>query len=221
MTLSAKYPRMPHLPWSPGIVSDDRVIRDVQPLLRARLVISEKLDGSNVCFTRDAIFARSHSGPPIHPSFDYAKALHSQVRCQIQEGTSVFGEYCFAVHSIRYEALPSYFFVFAIREDETGLWLPWHQVEVVAECLRLVTVPVLWQGTVSSEGELQEIMKKLMAGPSYYGPEREGVVVRKESGFPDFETSIAKAVRASHVQTNEHWLDRPVEKQALRSSDTT
>jgi hypothetical protein len=179
--------------------------------------VTEKLDGSNLCMTHDAIYARSHNGPPAHPSFDYAKALHAQIRRRIKPGFSLFGEYCYAVHSISYTALPSYFMLFALRCDETGLWAPWGSVEQIAEELALSTVPVLWRGTAHRAQELEQVVNSLMALGSCYGPEREGVVVRIERGFfsPEFRDSIAKCVRPNHVQTDEHWTSGPIVKQGL------
>src|SRR5690242_1754361 len=103
--MSARYPRMPHLPWSPGGTRDDRRLTSVEPLLRRPLVVIEKLVCSDWCLSRDSLFARSHSGPPSRPSFDYAKALHSRLRTRIDPGLSLFGEYCYAVHTLRYDAL--------------------------------------------------------------------------------------------------------------------
>src|SRR5687767_3656611 len=114
--MSAKYPRSFHLPWSPGGTSDDKRLADVTALLGVELVISEKCDGSNLTYTRKHVFSRSHSGPPAHPSFDFAKATHGRLAHLISENLSVFCEYCYAVHSIEYDALPDYSLVFGVRD---------------------------------------------------------------------------------------------------------
>lgn len=66
--MSAKYPRTPHLPWSPGGTRDDKRLTVLDQLYGRTLVFTEKLDGSNLCLTADAVYARSHSGAPRHPS---------------------------------------------------------------------------------------------------------------------------------------------------------
>ncbi len=81
--MSAKYPRSFHLPWSPGGTSDDKRMADVSPLVGVELVITEKCDGSNLTYTRESVFSRSHAGPPAHPSFDLAKATHARIRHQL------------------------------------------------------------------------------------------------------------------------------------------
>jgi hypothetical protein len=88
----------------------------VAGLIGTEIVVTEKLDGSNMALTREAVFARSHSGPPSHPSFAWAKALQARIGGQIEPGVTLFGEYCYAVHSIVYEELPGYFFLFGVRD---------------------------------------------------------------------------------------------------------
>jgi hypothetical protein len=142
--MSVKYPKTKHLPWSPNLTYDDKRIKTLDRLLGQKLVKTEKLDGSNLCMTRTEIFARSHNGPPTHPSFNTAKAMHANVGYKIPDGISVFFEYCYAVHTIEYRGgLPNYCFVFGVRDDKAGLWWGWDYVELLAADLDLPTVPVL------------------------------------------------------------------------------
>lgn len=218
--MSAKYPRTSHLPWSPGGTKDDRRLLDVSTLINVDLVITEKCDGSNLSYTKEHVFSRSHVQAPVHPSFDFAKATHAQIRGQLTEGLSVFCEYCYAVHSIIYDALPGYSLIFGVRDDEKSTWWPWEMIEMEAHFLGLPTVPVLFRGRVSSSQELEELTSTLAQQPSRFGGEREGVVVRLAGEFLDstFNTSIAKWVRAGHVQTDEHWLQQEIRPQRLVTS---
>ena len=80
--MSKKFPRIPHLPWSPGGTRDDRRLTEdyLSNFIGNRIIITEKLDGSNLCMTKDKVFARSHSGSPSHPSFDMAKKMHGEIK---------------------------------------------------------------------------------------------------------------------------------------------
>lgn len=49
-----KYPRTPHLPWSPGATSDDKYIQDLNSFKGRKIVITEKMDGEN-CLDKDTI----------------------------------------------------------------------------------------------------------------------------------------------------------------------
>lgn len=215
--MSAKYPRSFHLPWSPGGTSDDKRLRDVAGLLRVPLVITEKCDGSNLAYTRQAVYSRSHSGPPTHASFDLAKATHGRIGHLVSPGITVFCEYCYAVHSIEYGALPGYSLVFGVRDDVEGVWWDWDMTAAQAADLGLPTVPVLFRGEVASEAELHELTDHLAAAPSALGGLREGVVVRRAGQFRDaeFARSLGKWVRKGHVQTDEHWMHMAIVPQKL------
>src|SRR4029453_1528281 len=52
--LGAEYPRTYHLPDSPGAAACDGIQRDLS-WLDGELVVTEKLDGGNLIFTRDAM----------------------------------------------------------------------------------------------------------------------------------------------------------------------
>lgn len=220
--MSDKYPRTPHLPWSPGATSDDKMLSSVDHFLNARVVITEKMDGSNLCMTRHAVYARSHNGPPTHVSFDLAKSLHAGICHAISDGLSIFGEYVFAVHSIRYERLPGYFLMFGVREDATGKWWSWDYVSEMAKELGVPTVPLLYDSDqfgmfeTAQQLEAQTKLEHLTANKGKWDNSvSEGVVVRLTEEFTDFPKSVAKWVRANHVTTTQHWTQKEVEKNGL------
>ena len=215
---SDKYLRTPHLPFSPGGTNDDRRLKSVDHLLGKEIVITEKMDGSNLCFTSGGVFARSHSGPPRHPSFDAAKAAWAMLRPKIQDNESNFGEWCLACHSIIYSALPGFFLFFGVRLDVTQEWLSWDEVIARGQDLDVPTTPVLWRGSVKHEKELHKLVDTLAAQPSACGGVREGVVLRVVGRIAtqEWEASIAKWVRANHVQTDDHWTNMRIVRNKLR-----
>lgn len=214
--MSDKFPRIPHLPWSPGGTGDDRRMTDVVVLLRRPLVITEKLDGSNVCLTPTALFARSHGGPPTHPSFDWLKAFHARVGPSIPTAFSVFCEYTFAVHSIEYSALPSYVWLIGVRDERSHSWLSWSDMEQVGVQLAIPVAPVVTRQVFSDVDQLRESTESAGGAPGCFGP-REGVVVRREDGFEnaDFSLAVAKWVRRGHVVTEDHWTQQAIRRQRL------
>jgi len=229
MDTTAKFPRIPHLPWSPGGTRDDKRLPGVGNFLGRNIVITEKMDGSNLCMTHNCLYARSHSGAPTHKSFNLAKALHAQIKHTIPQGLSIFGEWCYAVHSIKYTKLPDYFLIFATRQDispplefDVGqpyapFWWNWDVVKMRAANLMLCTVPILYRGKVESVEEFTTITNGLASLPSQFGPQREGLVIRIDEDIENenFEKFFAKWVRKDHVQTDEHWLTKSIEKQGL------
>lgn len=215
--LSKKYNRTLHLPFSPGGSSDDKIAKDVTSLLRRKVIITEKVDGSNVCLEYENCFARTHSGPPTHSSFDGFKALHASVKTLIPDEYQLFGEWCFALHSIPYDKLPSYFLMFGIRDVNQGIWESWNNVNLWALEINTPTVPELWSGFIKTESELQKIVEDLAKEPSKLGTVREGVVIRIAESFldEDFSKCVMKWVRKDHVQTSDHWKDQEIVRNQL------
>lgn len=189
---------------------------DVSGLLGVPVAITEKLDGGNICLCRDAVYARSHSGPVNHPAFDWLKRKHAEVRLRIPDAVSVFGEYLYAVHTIEYEMLPSYLMIIAIRDDHTDRWFSWEETQRWASDLGFPTVPVLDIRRFDSASELQSVTTQLAAAGGLFG-EREGLVVRRAEAFStaDFPRYVGKWVRVDHVQ-GEHWMLGPIRKQKLQ-----
>ncbi len=201
--MSAKYPRTPHLPFSPGGTNDDRRLVSSAHFVEKRVVILEKMDGANWCEERTACYSRSHSGRTKNPIFDRAKAEWATRRWSIDPGVSVFGEWLYCRHNISYISLPAFFILFGARWNENGEWYAWDEVELTALELGAPTVPKLWEGVIKSEQQLQGLVETFCAEPSACGGEREGVVVRVTGRIQvgEWEHSIAKWVRLDHVQS--------------------
>lgn len=203
---SKKYGRTYHFPWSPGVGSDDKIIESLDQFLGKEVVITEKLDGSNSCLVPEDVFARSHATGARHISFSRLKAKHQEIAHLLKSEEMVFGENCMAVHSIVYDLLPSFFFMFGLYNKETKTWGSWDEVKKRAEELDLLTVPELGVYTFKNLKEMQKTVEEICKEKSIYGGSREGVVMRLRSSFHDdeFSKSLVKNVRANHVQTD-HW----------------
>lgn len=217
---SPKYNRTFHVPWSPGGTSDDKIAKDISTLLNRKIIITEKVDGSNTSLEREGCFARTHTGPPAHASFDNLKALHANIKHLIPEEYQIFGEWCYALHSISYDNLPGYFLMFAIRQVADlpdFVWESWEDVEIWAKELGVHTVPVLWKGVIKTKAELHDLTIQLANQPSKLGKVREGVVIRRADSFldQDFSKYVMKWVRKDHVQTSEHWRNQEVIRNKL------
>lgn len=206
-----KYPKTLHFPWSPGLQNDDREMPmpDVLINFTGKWVIStEKLDGENTSMYRDHIHARSvYSGD--HPSRSWVKSLHGRIKDQIPEDWRIVGENCFAHHSIFYENLETYFYVFAIYNDKNECLsvddtLEWCYL------LDLQFVPILYRGP----WEL-DLIKNWQIDLNT----QEGYVVRNTNSFHynDFQRNVAKYVRKGHVQTDQHWMSKPVVRNLIKT----
>lgn len=211
-----KYPKTPHLPDSPHYdARDDLKWANVDPLMGKQVVITEKLDGENTSLYRDKIHARSIDST-YHPSRDWVKALHGQIAHDIPSGWRVCGENLYATHSIHYDALPTYFLVFAVFNEQNAC-LSWDDTVDVANLLGLETVPVLYRGAFEDAP-----MEDLIRRSSSFGSTAEGFVVRDEGAFPysEFTQHIAKYVRPRHVTTEDHWMHTQITPNEIRPKST-
>ena len=191
-----KYPRTPHLPWSQGVQSDDRIISEI-PFIGKNVVVTEKMDGENTTLYRDNLHARSLDSKG-GADRDWVKTLWSQIRNDIPQGWRICGENLWARHSVPYSNLKSYFYGFSLWDGNQCL--PWGETLEYFDIIGVTPVPILYQGmwdekTIRNLGETMDFSIS------------EGYVVRLEDSFSydNFATSVAKFVRKGHVQTSKHW----------------
>ena len=208
MSVSKKYCRSLHAQISLGTTSDDRFMPDTYVKAFAEmddLVLTEKLDGQNNCFSKRGVFARSHVQPTEHPWDKPMRERWELIKNDLNE-LEIFGENLYGIHSIAYHNLESYFYVFAVREGEQ--WLSWEEVQFYAGLLDFPTVPELeiktplktfYQEGIDENKQL-ETWLELNLGMSWeesvetggalggYDPETnqdcsEGFVIRNRAGF--------------------------------------
>ena len=123
----------------------------------------------------------------------------------------ICGENMYAVHSIKYTNLSSYFYIFSIWID--NICLSWDETIEYAEILGLEIVQVIYDG-IYDENKIK------MAFKSYENTE-EGYVIRlaDEFKYNDFRKSIAKFVRPEFRQiinnSHGHWISKKIEKNEL------
>ena len=200
-----KYPRIPHLPWSSGRSDDDIALDSIEHFERLHdVVVTEKLDGENTTLYCDYLHARSLDSK-THPSRDWIKQFHAKIRRDIPQDFRICGENLYAKHSIFYDALTTYFYVFAIFQEDTCL--SWDETVEWSQLLGLETVPVLYRGQWD-----ETAIKACWTGKSVFGKDQEGYVVRNANRFKfeDFRNNTAKYVRANHVTTDQHWMHEAI-----------
>jgi hypothetical protein len=208
-----KYGRTFHLPWSPGAHDDDKTLNDASQFYGKRVILSKKVDGENTSGYSDGhVHARSIDSKGGEDRAWVKQFLVNNVCFNLPEGWRVCGENLWAEHSIHYYDLPSYFLGFSIW-NERNMCLSWDETLEWFAMLDITPVPILFDGMYedllkpfdpkysTSCSVLRDIERKL-------DPERdEGYVIRVADSFTygQFKNSVAKYVRAGHVQTTKHW----------------
>jgi hypothetical protein len=198
METYTKYPRTFHLPWSLGATSDDKVVPSVSHFKGRQVVVTEKMDGENTTLYRNHIHARSLDSKGGEDRA-WVKQFWVSIRSDIPEGWRICGENLWAKHSVFYTNLRSYFYGFNIW-DADNQTLSWGDTVDYFSMLGITSVPVLYSG-VWDEAAIRNLSNGLNL------VETEGYVVRLADSFhyDDFGVSVAKFVRADHVQTDKHW----------------
>jgi hypothetical protein len=208
-----KYPRTPHWPTSPGMTNDDRRHSFPEIFFLHDVVITEKLDGSNVALHGGNVYSRGTGAPSNCPWHGMVKKHHAHKTLTTNENVVLYGEDLFGVHSIKYDAIREdetfrLFGVFHMSKDRSFGWFDdFKATEQAAIDLDMLTVPTLFKGKFNNTSEISDWFEREIVKPSVLGGEREGFVIRLSGVIPIdmFSTRVCKYVRADHVQTDEHW----------------
>jgi hypothetical protein len=215
MSISRKYGRTYHYPFSPGTSSDDRINAnywdDIHNL--DTIIHTEKLDGENNCLNRYGVFARSHAAPATSLWTSVLRQRWESMKNDLGD-IEIFGENLYAIHSIEYRKLEHHYYVFGVRIHNT--WLSWDEVKFHAAMFDFPTVPELMVVRPKDELAFRKEVLELAAQPSILESydihsealcSCEGIVSRNagEYAVDDFEHNVFKYVRKGHVKTDKHW----------------
>lgn len=186
-----KFPRTPHLPGSRATADD---VHTAYPY-RGNVVVTEKMDGSNIMMSRDKFITRSGKTSNADWVFP-ARQTHLEIQHLIPKGYWLAGELVYWRKSVAYDALPAAFLAFgAMKGNKVLSWT--ETVELATQC-GLHMVPVLAQDVSPAEG--------IKAGMASLDGHKEGFVVRPMESFslPHYGDFVGKYVDSHHeaVATN-------------------
>ena len=210
-----KYPRSMHLPFSPNTKSkNDRVLSNCDHFKDKMIVITEKMDGENTTIYSNGVTHARSINSNYHPSRDHIRALAGRLYGRFPSSYRICGENLFAVHSVEYKELSSWFQVFNVWDGNKCL--SWDDTESFCKLHGLNLVPVLYRGPWN-----MKLIKELAYEFETSRKDKaEGFVVRLEDEFmmSGFYTSLAKWVRHDHVQTDTHWKHKAIKKNGLKKN---
>lgn len=224
MTEFFRFPHTSHLAWLGGAQPrDDKVLApdEVDALLEGEVVVEEKVDGANIGFSVDGrgslrvqnrgqYLERAFAHPQFQPLWSWLPGRETDLVDALRPGLILFGEWCYAVHSVEYDRLPDWFLGFDVYDrDVGGFWDTARRDALLAD-LDLTGVPRLARGRLTLDTLVRDL-----DSPSRVGSEpMEGVVVRRE--VDGMTTARAKLVRPEFAQAiEEHWSRGPLRRNRL------
>ena len=164
-----KFPRTPHLEGSTLQAGDGDLPRvRLEALVGDEVIVTEKLDGVNVGLRFDAaarpwLFSRGHF-LGSEPWFDRLKQQVARDRAALFErlGTRfvLYGEWLEARHTVFYDALPAWLFVFDLFDLEAGRFLGTTARRRQLEGLGLVEPPELFRGPSAALPEVPKLLAR-------------------------------------------------------------
>ena len=128
-----RFPHTPHIQWlGSGKPRGDKLLsaNEVKELLQAELTVEEKIDGANVGFSVDAdgklraqnrgAWIEQDAGGQFKHLWRWAKRYEQDLISLLGTDLILFGEWCYACHSLAYQSLPDWFVGFDVYDRAAG-----------------------------------------------------------------------------------------------------
>ena len=209
-----KFPRTYHLMcFDSELARGDKLVSPIEAekFFTTPVQIEEKVDGANLGFSlgNEGDILIQNRGNYISPSsHSQYKKLNRWVSSHMDEILEIlfhdfviFGEWCYAFHSIPYDQLPDWFLVFDIYSIKDGRFISRDRRHDIIKQTKLKEVPYLGKEIISPKSLFKMLESKSVL---YNGPV-EGLYLRID-GEDGYLIDRAKVVRPSFIQSIEqHW----------------
>lgn len=217
-----KFPHTPHLIWlAEKQPRNDKVLPqdEVDEFLRSKLVVEEKVDGANIGISLDEQgdiriqnrggYLKRNGHFQFKPLWPWIIRHKTTITDALYPDLILFGEWCYAKHSVYYDRLPDWFLAFDVYDKSRNEFWCTKKRNIFIDSLGLERVPELAEG-LFSKLELLSFLgnSRLTDSP------REGIYLRKEND--EILLSRAKIVNADFVQNiSEHWMSKGLIKNSV------
>lgn len=219
-----KFPSTAHIDILPGVsVRDDKILSDEEKDLffSSKVIVEEKIDGANlgISFDSNGDVRFQNRGNFLVPPFEGQWKLIDKWLYGKQDilfdylgnDLILFGEWCYAKHSVYYSKLPDWFLAFDVFDKSSERFYSVNRRNNLVNNCSLSPVPELVRGVFA----LSDLKQLLLKSRVTEGPP-EGIYLRIDDG--DWLKYRAKLVRPAFVQLiEEHWTHYKMEKNNLAS----
>lgn len=221
-----KFPKTPHVTWlPPQPARDDKVMTPAEAeafLASGEIVVEEKVDGANLGLSFDdaAKLRAQNRGNFLEGrltgQWEGLRGWIAQHEMSLRENLPasavLFGEWCYAQHSMAYTGLPDWFLGFDVLDESDRFWSTRRRDALLGE-LKMTPMRCVARARFT----LREL-RALLDEPSAYGEGPvEGLYLRREDD--EWLLQRAKLVRPEFVQAiGEHWSRGPLHVNRLRTA---
>ena len=223
MTAFYRFPHTPHLGWlGSGTPRQDKVLdaTEARAFLAMDVLVEEKVDGANLGFSigeqgtlrgqnRGSFLDLESPAGQWKPLKRWLSTRRHALAEALGPDLMLFGEWCYAVHSVRYTQLPDWFLAFDVYDRAKGEFWSVERRNELTRQLDVAVVPELGHGRFDLTSLTSLLGRSMLTdGPA------EGLYVRREEGGHLLQR--AKLVRCEFVQAiDEHWSKRQLEANQL------
>lgn len=206
-----KFPATPYIETDITIKRSDKILQksEVENILSAPITIEEKIDGANlgISFSSSGDLQLQNRGGyllmPLEGQWRLLKnwivSHENAIFDVLMDKYILFGEWCYAKHSIYYNALPDWFLGFDIFDTDREKFLSVERRNVLLNKMGVKVVPQLGCGSFNVN-ELFWLFEKSKCGDEMC----EGIYIRQDQG--GYLKYRAKMVRKEFKQNiTGHW----------------
>jgi len=209
-----KFPKTPHVLWlSPQPARGDKVMSALEAeafVSSGEIAVEEKVDGANLGLSFDEAgrFRMQNRGNFLEGRLSgqwqelrgWFARHETALREHLPRKAVLFGEWCYAQHSMDYTRLPDWFLGFDVLDAESERFWSTPRREVLFAGMGMESIRSVARGRFT----LREL-RAMLSEPSAYGDGPvEGLYLRREDSEWLFKR--AKLVRPEFVQAiSEHW----------------
>ena len=220
-----KFPHTPHLVWlGEGHPREDKLLlrEEANEFLAGEVIVEEKVDGANLGISlgtdgrvraqsRGNYLAPGRSHAQWNPLWPWLAEHRAGLEEGLRGGLMLYGEWCYAKHTVPYDALPDWFLGFDIFEVASQrFWAADRRNDWLRQ-RGLVCVPEVKRGHLTIK-RLLSLLGKSAVGRT----PMEGVYLRRDQdGWLQARAKVVST--AFRQQIEEHWTRRAVTANQRRS----
>lgn len=206
-----KFPSTPYIEFQKGTIRKEKVLteKEIEMILSQRIYVEEKIDGANlgISFDCEGNLLLQNRGSYLYPPLEgqwklldgWMKKYENRMFDVLADEYILFGEWCYATHSIYYDSLPDWFVGFDILEKKSNRFLNVPKRNLMMNQIGISTVPLLGKGAFTLEQ-----LKKFFGKSRFGNEECEGIYLRQDG--VDYLNYRAKIVRDDFRQNIDiHW----------------